>query len=209
MFTRSKAAKTKEATEDRSGQPDLRRNAFQALCESVIAETRARDFLENKSMVAATYHKMVCSRKRLLDQRGVSSDDEDTFLSSEELERKLIAACEELYNALPAQHPSRAKEVPAHFEANEGTGSSPKKAETPPKVFGFKEPRQSPLDGRHAAKWAAWRQAFDREVHNNVSLSSEQEFEYLLPGIKEKTPSSMLFVITEAYKAGMSWLTKT
>ena len=149
METRSKAlqkARTgpkSDATVSKSGT-----GGFQALCQCLIAETNSLGFLDDKNMLAATYSKLVSYRKRVVKERSSPAEHDDDFVASEHLERKLIAACEQLYNALWADHTF--------------------------KIFGFKEPRITPLDGRNSTKWAAWRLAFDREVHCNVNLSQEQ-----------------------------------
>lgn len=39
-------------------------------------------------------------------------------------------------------------------------------------------------DGLNASKWAAWRQMFDREEHEEGESTSERTFEYLLTHIE-------------------------
>ena len=47
-----------------------RTGGFQALCECLIAETKSVGFLDDKSMLAATYFKVVSYRKRVVKEKS-------------------------------------------------------------------------------------------------------------------------------------------
>lgn len=158
MMTRGIAEKTK-----------LERKALHDLCRSVITETTDKDFLKNAHMVSATYFKLVGYRKRLVKERGRFEDD-DSFVASEELERNLLATCEELYNALPISHSFRVKDPPPHLQdfATDHKTEAEGKKDDPPKIFGFKEPRVALLDGRSVALWAQWKQTFQQKRFTRI-----------------------------------------
>lgn len=167
---------------------------LQQLCLRLFEQTEKATFFDNPSEVAAAYVKLVQYRRRVISELEELGDkDSFSVVALEELERTIIVTCEGLYAALPDSHVLKTRKVPFHLEelfVDADDEAVVRRAENPPKIFGFKEPSIPLLDGRSTTKWVEWKQAFDREIHNNEHLSSGKKLEYLVSSIKGTSPAA-------------------
>lgn len=165
------------------------------LCNSIVERTQRAGFFNDVAECVSAYMKLVEHRNDLIKMRKnefltlLNSPNE--FERLENFDRECISVLEKLYNAIPADHSLKKRDIPPHLQPTtpdeRGAGDG---AQTPRNNNG-KKPNLQEFDGK-SSSWLCWKVVFEREMEVNGELSLEHKFSYLIGSIKKNTFASKI-----------------